>query len=332
MSVAKPSRNLNGLTIRLRSVTPDDADFIVSMRSGDSERFRYLNPISPDIETQVRWIEEQRSKEDDYYFVIEDLFDRSRLGLISIYDIANGSGEWGRWIVNEGSTVAVESVYLLMRFCFDTLGLDSVYCRTIADNDAVVRFHDGYATRVDSGTLLETELRGTMYRLIEHRLKRNQFDGTVGHQWMRVIHTLFARRMKTVLRRFDFHHIGIATRKITDAASGFAFLGYKDEASFEDPEQGVRGLFMTAKNQPRLELLENLEGSCTLDSWQNASVTPYHFAYHVEDIDAALAIFSVLGVRAITSVKRSIYFAARIVFLVLPNRFIIELIETPSAQ
>jgi hypothetical protein len=129
------------------------------------------------------------------------------------------------------------------------------------------------------------------------------------------------------LGAFDFHHLGIATKSINEARHGFELLGYQEEASFSDDKQGVKGLFMTSKNQPRIELLENLSGSNVLNSWLKHSVAVYHSAYHVTSLDRALWLFEKLDFRRISSVKMSEYFNAPIVFMVLPNRFLIELIE-----
>lgn len=36
---------------------------------------------------------------------------------------------------------------------------------------------------------------------------------------------------------------------------------------------------MTAKNQPRIELLENISGSHTLDAWLAKGIKFYHFVH-----------------------------------------------------
>jgi RimJ/RimL family protein N-acetyltransferase len=319
--------SLTGLSFQLRSVVPDDAEVVLKLRGQDGDRQRYLNPISDDIEAQKAWIAQQNAAENDYYFVIEDRFTKEVVGLIGLYNIADNRAEWGRWIVDSSSLAAVESVNLLMAFGFNDLGLSEIYCQTVADNTAVVKFHDGYAAKQPPNPALTVSLRGKTYQLVEHILTRTSYETTVSGKWDTFCQQIFNRRLAGELGCFEFHHIGIAVRSVKDAAYGYRLLGYQAEGSFTDPEQGVNGLFMTAKSQPRIELLENMEGSHVLDSWHKQSVTPYHFAYFVTDIPHALAVMGKLGIRQITPVKQSVYFGAPIVFLLLPNRFMIELME-----
>ena len=82
-----------------------------------------------------------------------------------------------------------------------------------------------------------------------------------------------------------------------------------------------------ADGQPRLELLENLDNSTTLDYWINNKNKMYHFAYYVENIEKALEIFKNNRFKVISPLKKSVYFHKRICFLMLPNTYIIELIE-----
>lgn len=327
MALASKTASLIGLSFQLRSVVPDDAAVVIKLRGQDGVRQKYLNSISEGITEQKTWIAKQNVTENDYYFVIEDRFTKEPVGLIGLYNITDGHAEWGRWIVDSSSLAAVESVNLLMAFGFNDLGLAEIYCQTVVDNAAVVKFHDGYAAKQPLDPALTVSLRGETYQLVEHILTRVSYDATVSAKWDAFCQQIFNRRLAAELGCFEFHHIGIAVRSIKDAAHGYRLLGYQAESSFVDPEQGVNGLFMTAKSQPRIELLENMEGSHVLDSWQKQSVTPYHFAYFVTDVSHALTVMGKLGIRQITPVKQSIYFGAPIVFLLLPNRFMIEIME-----
>ena len=74
----------------------------------------------------------------------------------------------------------------------------------------------------------------------------------------------------------SFHHIGVATEGIADAERTYADLGYQREgAEFCDHAQGVRGIFIVGPG-PRLELLEALGDSTTLDPWLRAGSRMYH--------------------------------------------------------
>ena len=143
-----------GFGHRLRPVERRDAADILELRT-DPELGRFLNPTAGGVEDQERWIEAQRARSGDYYFVIETLGGRWE-GVVGLYGIEDASGEWGRWILRRGSLAASASVLLLLRFGFDELGLERIYCRTLAQNVVVVSFHDscGYTNRseyIDTG-------------------------------------------------------------------------------------------------------------------------------------------------------------------------------------
>ncbi|MWV61799.1 VOC family protein [Helicobacter saguini] len=80
-----------------------------------------------------------------------------------------------------------------------------------------------------------------------------------------------------------FHHIGFASKNIENELRIFANLGFDIESSFVDSTQGVRGIFIT-KGDFRLELLENLPSSHTLDNYLNGNIKMYHIAFISQDI------------------------------------------------
>jgi len=105
-------------------------------------------------------------------------------------------------------------------------------------------------------------------------------------------------------------------------------LGYSRESKiFEDSLQGIKGLFIVAPNQPRLEILENLAGSATLDFWLKNKIKIYHFAYIVKDIEKVVEILNRNKIKMVSPLKLSSYFKKRICFLAMSNMFMIELIE-----
>ena len=124
-----------------------------------------------------------------------------------------------------------------------------------------------------------------------------------------------------------FHHIGVACQSIDDETELWTGLGYQAEGDpFIDKQQGIRARFMTGGG-PRIELIEDIEGSSTLVPWLKRDTKFYHMGYLAEDFDSALV--SVRSQRAIMLREpvQSVYFGARIVFFLMPNRAVIELIE-----
>jgi RimJ/RimL family protein N-acetyltransferase len=128
---------------RLRPVEQRDAADVLALRT-DPQLGRFLNTIAGGVKDQESWIEAQRTRADDYYFVIETLGGRWE-GVVGLYGIEGTSGEWGRWILRRGSLAAAASVLLVMRFGFDELGLRRIYCRTLAQNVMGISFQDSCA-------------------------------------------------------------------------------------------------------------------------------------------------------------------------------------------
>ena len=138
-----------------------------------------------------------------------------------------------------------------------------------------------------------------------------------------VVHDLHA-----LPRGYDFHHVGYATTSLSRERDFFAFLGYRQEGdSFSDQCQGVSGCFLTGPG-PRIELLENLPGLETLTPWLNAGIKMYHFAYFVEDLDAALAWAKTKRARVTVAPVPAVAFSGRhISFVIFRNGLMLEFIE-----
>src|SRR5574344_827291 len=99
----KKSLKIRGYGYCLRPVTVDDAQFIINVRLEDENRNKFIHKISHDINAQITWINNYLVKEDDYYFVVENLLTGEAEGLIGIYNINGKSAEWGRWVIKKGS-------------------------------------------------------------------------------------------------------------------------------------------------------------------------------------------------------------------------------------
>jgi RimJ/RimL family protein N-acetyltransferase len=162
---------LQGHAFGLRPAEVSDSAFIVGLRSAAGHG---LNRGATSVEAQQAWMERYFARNDDYYFVVERAADGRREGLAGIYDVDRGSGcaEWGRFVLRDGSIAAVEAAMLVYRCAFETLGLERVYCRTLADNSKVIAFHDSCGlTRADAEVTVERD--GEQCVAIEHSLWRD---------------------------------------------------------------------------------------------------------------------------------------------------------------
>jgi catechol 2,3-dioxygenase-like lactoylglutathione lyase family enzyme len=133
------------------------------------------------------------------------------------------------------------------------------------------------------------------------------------------------------LTRADYilHHIGVACSNIDSGTKHFTNLGYKPASQrFKDPIQGIEGVFLEHSDYPRLEILQNLPGTGTLDPFLKRRRFLYHIGYLVIDIDASIAEMEKLGGRLLGVPQQSVYFGAKICFLYFPS----SLVELISAR
>jgi RimJ/RimL family protein N-acetyltransferase len=192
----KHAFSIEGYSYSLYPVTTEDAPFIVEVRLEDLERNRFIHTISPDVSLQVEWIEKYYNTPDDYYFVVKNKFTGRQEGLISIYNIDQGKGEWGRWVIKKDSLASVESFYLMCRIAFEQLELNEVYSRTIPENQKVVSFHD--SVNAIRRTLIPKciTLGDEIYDAVEHFVDKEHFLTTIKPRLDKMLLSLFERNNK----------------------------------------------------------------------------------------------------------------------------------------
>lgn len=140
-------KEIQGKYVKLRSVSVDDAGFIVAIRN-DKEINSFIHPTPTDIGLQIQWIRDQIQREGDYYFIMRDVMDNTPIGLLSIYNISKeGNAEYGRWISRGGALQNVEAVTLLFDFAFSELDIKQIYMLTMEENHKVRHFWKSFGAR-----------------------------------------------------------------------------------------------------------------------------------------------------------------------------------------
>lgn len=126
---------IEGMTVNMRSVMPDDAETTYAMRM-DQEKVRYMHKISGTVEDQRNYIINQNKKLGDYLFLVVDKSDKP-IGMRSIYDVNENSAESGRTIGYGNAFQNMEALLLGFDFAFNTLGVSTVLMDAAADNTSV---------------------------------------------------------------------------------------------------------------------------------------------------------------------------------------------------
>lgn len=166
-----------GSAFGLRPITLADAGFVVQLRARGG-RGAFMHSIAPDVAQQEAYLARYLERPDDYYFIIYRLATGEAEGTIGLYDIdwRDRSAQWGRWIVREGSLAALESAVLLYELAFDRLGLQMVYCRTVAANTAVLSFHRSFGLVMHELLPRHFRIGDHVYDAVEQRLTRELWN------------------------------------------------------------------------------------------------------------------------------------------------------------
>jgi RimJ/RimL family protein N-acetyltransferase len=184
---------VEGQAFRLRPYRKGDAEFTVALRT-EPGNSKFLNSTSSSVEDQHSWFHTYISRQDDYYFVIERCSNHQAVGTIALYNVDAASAEWGRWVLQDGSSAAIESTLLLYRFAFDILQLVEIYCRTIQHNIQVVSFHNSCGLKQTENFDQTISLNGQNRRLTEHRLTKADWPQV--EQKLSLLSSRLARKLR----------------------------------------------------------------------------------------------------------------------------------------
>jgi RimJ/RimL family protein N-acetyltransferase len=132
----KHSIQAEGFGVRLRPVRMDDAGFIVWLRNLDYVKGKVGDSAS-DVASQEKWLHSYFEREGDYYFIVETP-NGIPLGTHSLYDVAEGGAELGRWIIRPGVQAAIPSQMVAIDTAFGRLGLNLLRNTTVASNRTVL--------------------------------------------------------------------------------------------------------------------------------------------------------------------------------------------------
>ena len=164
---------IQGIKTKLEEITGSDAADIVHLRN-DPANNKYLYQEEIKLEEQIAWINKNRNRTDVVNFKVVNL-DNEFKGTVSIYNIRDNRGEFGRYIITNPIN-AIEAEYLLLKFCFENLGLHTVYCQTNTENKSVWKQHVKMGFR-NTGTKEVTvgSYDNILVRAVIHEITADEF-------------------------------------------------------------------------------------------------------------------------------------------------------------
>ena len=137
-------QEIRGKYVYLRSVIPDDAEFILELRSNPQIN-QYLPILKISVEEQKNWIIEQQKRPGDYYFLVFNMSNEP-IGTVRVYDIKDDCGESGSLALLGNAFENMEARYLLECFIFDTLGLEKTVATADFENKRAQHFGEAFGT------------------------------------------------------------------------------------------------------------------------------------------------------------------------------------------
>ena len=136
---------MTGSCLRLRLVTPEDAEFIHGLRT-DPTYNEYLSSVTGTVEDQRAWIDSYKTREvagEEYYYIIERCDDGRPCGVVRLYDITGGRFTWGSWILdaNKPPKAALEGAVLSFAVGFERLGINLAELDVRRANSRAIAFY-----------------------------------------------------------------------------------------------------------------------------------------------------------------------------------------------
>jgi len=171
-----------GKRIRLRAIEPDDLPLLQKWRNDPSiyEFFFEHEPLS--LVMQRRWFESFLQKGDEKFWIVESNEENKPIGTIALVhlDWRNRKAELGRILIADEQYrhggYGAEAESLVLRYAFDHLNLNRVYCEVFADNERGVRIHKAFGFKQE-GTFREYVFKGGRYRDVVYlALLRSEYE------------------------------------------------------------------------------------------------------------------------------------------------------------
>lgn len=139
-----------GKRIQLRAIEGEDLSLMVKWRN-DPEIYQHFYEHEPlSLVVQERWFENFLQKDDEKLWIIEAIEDPEPIGTVGLVHIdwRSRKTEWGRFLIypekyrHGGYGSEVES--LILRYVFDHMNLNRLYCELFARNENVIALHEKF--------------------------------------------------------------------------------------------------------------------------------------------------------------------------------------------
>lgn len=158
------------MTTTLRPLAPEDGPRVLAWRNSDAVApYMYGDHQISEAE-HLEWLERAITLPDRRFWII--LMDGAPVGLANLVaiDHRNRSCEWAYYLAEastRGRGTGAQVEYLTLRFVFEELQLNKLWCEVLIENTAVWRLHESFGF-----------VREALFR--DHVCKSGQFRDVIG--------------------------------------------------------------------------------------------------------------------------------------------------------
>lgn len=131
-----------------------------------------------DIDKHTTWFMNALSDQSKSLWVVEAL--KNDIGLVWLEDISekNSKAEFGFYIGEEVSLntgAAIFAEHFILDYAFHRLGLNKVYCETLAYNDSVLTLHQKFGFQKDGTLRQHVEKNGIFHDVVVMSILQEEF-------------------------------------------------------------------------------------------------------------------------------------------------------------
>ena len=144
-----PRTMIHGERIRLRAIEPLDLPMLVAWRNDPAVHAHFFEHEPLSLAMQQRWYERFLQRADEKYWIAETRGDEpgpvGTVALVGI-DLRNRHAELGRVLVyppdRRGGGIGREICLTALRYAFDHLNLERVFCEVFVENREAVALYE----------------------------------------------------------------------------------------------------------------------------------------------------------------------------------------------
>lgn len=142
-TIKRKQIRLKGKNIILTPIQRDDAEIMIKWRNENLHYFFDQKPLT--LESHLKWFDEYSKKDDDIMFIVR-LQNGTPIGYVSLYNISNDCGEFGRFLIGRkefrGKGLANKIIEVMLDFAFNRLKLKNIRLNLFADNERAKRLYE----------------------------------------------------------------------------------------------------------------------------------------------------------------------------------------------